>query len=431
MNNSLSSIVFAFFLLNLCACSKEAIEPPISDVPDPPEQVTTRSGASTYVADEIVIHYEEDYPEDIKQVLRDRYSQEIDFEINYIETSIWDSQYELWKVSKDDGTEIDVNNVITTMKTTDFDEGEVEEDFNTLLILPRHNFDPSTVSSIDNHLLDNGELMIAIIDTGLDYGKIPGNYLVPTRSTQNPDEESGWDFVNEDYDIRDDFGHGTAIAKIIKEELADSEVAPRFIALKAFNDQGSGRLFDFIEALLYVRQHPEINILHMSLGWFSEIENTKIVETLINDIAENTLIICSAGNSGVDIDLGRETHLPCGYEHDHILSVGGYVDAPAPNISNHSVTGIARAGNSNFGRIGVDIVAPYDQYDIQYPDGGRVSLAGTSFSAAYVSARAALLFNEGELLRTWKQRVIHSGYLTPMINQFASRKAIVRDEINQ
>lgn len=383
---------------------------------------------------QVIVRYERDYTEDVKEILRYKYSNSINFTINSIEYSEWDSRLELWMVTDNESTsDIDLNDLITNMKTKEFEEGDLEESPNSIISSSVNNefFIPGNNSSMSYHLTMGDGPIIAIIDSGLDYGQLPGRYLYQT-SRSGSQAISGWDFINNDRDVRDDYGHGTHIAKIIKEELSQHNINPNFVPLKAFDELGQTNMFQLLKALSYVNAHEEIDILNMSLGFFAS-SDYKILEEIIEEISENTLIICSAGNDGVLTDQISNMHFPSGLPTKNLLSVGGYIAKKGgPEVSNNKVYNIESATLSNYGVETVDFYAPFDGYELIYPSmSAPVTLEGTSYSAAFATARAAFLKETNAAQTTLREDLLDSGYLSQsLMDKCQYSSAILRNEIN-
>ncbi|RLI19875.1 hypothetical protein DRO45_04655, partial [Candidatus Bathyarchaeota archaeon] len=97
-----------------------------------------------------------------------------------------------------------------------------------------------------NTTVGNSSILVAVIDTGIDYTHpdLENNY-VPL----------GYDWVNDDNDPIDDFGHGTHCAGIIAAALNNTEgiaglAQVRIMAEKALDEYGSGREDDLANAII-------------------------------------------------------------------------------------------------------------------------------------------------------------------------------------
>ncbi len=196
--------------------------------------------------------------------------------------------------------------------------------------------------------------------------------------TDAPNYPDGGDYRDRDDDPMDEMGHGTAVAGIIAatadNNLGIAGVAPgcRLMNLRAFTAAGNGEEDDAAAALLYAIDNGAA-VVNMSWG-------DVFISQLLDDVlqyaaAMQVVLVASAGNSATD-----EIHYPSAYAST--ISVGA-TDA-ADQL----------AGFSNYGP-SLDLVAPgvniltsvrHALYDS--------SLSGTSFSAPFVSAAAALLLSQ-------------------------------------
>ena len=195
--------------------------------------------------------------------------------------------------------------------------------------------------------------------------------------TDAPNYPDGGDYRGRDADPMDEMGHGTAVAGIIAavagNGLGIAGAAPgcRVMNLRAFTAGGNGEEDDVAAAILYAIENGAA-VINMSWG-------DAFVSRLLDDVlhyaaALNTVLVASAGNSATD-----QIHYPSAFANT--ISVG------ATDASDQL------AGFSNYGP-SIDLVAP--GVNILTTARGALydsSLSGTSFSAPFVSAAAALLLS--------------------------------------
>ncbi len=247
------------------------------------------------------------------------------------------------------------------------------------------------ISAFDAWSISKGSeaLIIGVLDTGIDINHEDLKDNIYTNSSEIPDNSidddgngiiddiNGWDFANGDktvYDSSEEDFHGTRVAGII----AASEngkgivgVAPRvkILPLKFISD-GIGYTSDAIEAIEYASQMGA-KIINCS---FSGADNNLALKEAM--VASNLLFVCAAGNDGKDIS--QNPVYPASFELSNILTVG------ATNNKGEV------AELSNFG-INVDVAAPGISILSTQPENAYGYQRGTSYSAPYVAAIAALI----------------------------------------
>lgn len=202
---------------------------------------------------------------------------------------------------------------------------------------------------------------IVLIDSGvdLDHPDLANNLVL----------DLAYDFGDNDTDVTDALGHGTATAGLILQ------VAPcvKIVPLKINRDGNS--FFEteaLIEALQYtlelIPNHPEIKIVNLSLVLQEESEE---VSNLVKEIRNSgVLIVGAAGNEGA-FELAFPASLP------EVIAVSG-TDI-YDEITLHSNRGE-----------GIFLSAPADNLYVPSIFGGYTYMSGTSMAAALVSGTLAL-----------------------------------------
>ncbi|RUL81585.1 S8 family serine peptidase [Tautonia sociabilis] len=237
----------------------------------------------------------------------------------------------------------------------------------------------------------SGEVVVAVIDTGVDYthpdlaaniwtnaGEIPGNN---TDDDGNGfvDDVRGWDFYDGDNDPMDDDGHGTHVAGIIgavgNNGVGVSGVnwQVRLMPVRFLGPQG-GFTSDAVRALNYaVANGATISNNSWGGGGYS----TSLRNAISNAQQAGHLFVAAAGNDGRNTD--SSPHYPSSYDLDNIISVA------ASNRND------ALAGFSNFGETTVDLAAPGVSILSTTPNGSYSSYSGTSMASPMVAGAAALI----------------------------------------
>ena len=252
------------------------------------------------------------------------------------------------------------------------------------------------------------EVVVAVIDTGIDYrhpdlkdhmwknsGEIP-NDGIDNDGNGYIDDIYGWDYYNDDNTVchyeynsisrsylhsrEDNDDHGTHVAGIIaavqnnRTGIAGiaSNTNVRLMSLKIHGGADkSGTVADAVKAVKYA-QNMGAQICNMSWGSSTRSEALELAMK-----ESSMLFICAAGNEGLNNDI---TPLyPASYELDNIISVT-FFDA----------NGLLTI-NSNYG-LSVDIAAPgSDIYSTIVGTYGTMS--GSSMAAPHITGLAAILYS--------------------------------------
>lgn len=264
------------------------------------------------------------------------------------------------------------------------------------------------VESLKQTLLDTDsdgqKINIAIIDTGIDYYKNrdqePFLYKTDNFDMGCTDQVSGWDFVYDTKNVADEEGHGTYVTRLITSELQKQGVAYRILPIKVFNSKGVGKYWDIVCALSYVKEiqrQNELNksqkmlhIVNASFGYsffktqisdeeLDDYKSNSIAKELIDSLSQSITFVASAGNINNDIDVDWHENFPASFTSDNLIGVGGYV-----------TTDQGKQTDGNYGKISIDVAAPYTDYQFDFIK-ESVTLTGSSYSTAYISANIAVL----------------------------------------
>ena len=200
---------------------------------------------------------------------------------------------------------------------------------------------------------------IAILDSGVNYNlpDLDGNYL------------GGYDFVNNDTDPMDDYGHGTWCTAIAVGEGDNAYigVAPKakYFALKVIDSNHIVHT-DVVDDAIYWAVNNAADVISMSFGWFY---STPEVETACNyALSKNITLVAATGNLGY-----AYPSYPAGY--GSVFAVGG---------CNQSLV-VWPPSNQ-----GCDLVAPAFDVPTLDTSGTVVHKDGTSFACPHVTGAAAL-----------------------------------------
>ena len=247
-------------------------------------------------------------------------------------------------------------------------------------------------------------VLVGIIDTGVDYlhpdlvdniwtnggeqgTDIEGN----DKATNGVDDDEngyvddvhGYDFVNNDNDPMDDYGHGTHVAGTIGAQgnngigMTGINWRVKLIALKVFGSDGSGTESDIVKAIEYATQMniPITNNSYGGLGY-----NQALRDAIEANSQKGFLFVAAAGNNSVDNDI--ISFFPANYGLPNIISVAA--------VDNKD----EKPAFSNWGARKVDIAAPgVDILSLAVSGSPEplIRMSGTSMAAPHVTGAAALI----------------------------------------
>jgi thermitase len=221
---------------------------------------------------------------------------------------------------------------------------------------------------------------VGVVDTGIDLGHpdLLGHIV------------AGYDFVEDDDQAQDGFGHGTHVAGTIaaaENGIGVVGVAPDALVmpLRVLDSSGSGNSSDVASAFAYAGARG-VRIVNASLG---SSQPSMAERQAIRDYP-GTLFVVAAGNRGADND-GASREYPCTYDEPNVLCVGATDSSDDP------------ASFSNYGATTVDLFAPGAITVSTYPRGmssvldryfgtgdGYEIMEGTSMASPHAAGAAAL-----------------------------------------
>jgi subtilisin len=231
------------------------------------------------------------------------------------------------------------------------------------------------------HPTNSGQgVRVAIVDTGIDY----------RHPDLNDNYAGGYDFVNEDTDPFDDYGHGTAVAGVVAAEDNGSGVvgvAPRarLYALKVLDNEGNGQISDIIAALQWAVAH-DMDVVNMSLG-FSNY-SPSVATAVANAYQAGLVLVAAAGNSNPCPGSPATDNVLYPARLDEVIAVGAtdQSDARACFSSTGPTVELAAPGQY--------VITTYPP-DPKYPDVYYRWFGGTSCASPHVAGAAALVLASG------------------------------------
>lgn len=243
--------------------------------------------------------------------------------------------------------------------------------------------------------------LVCVLDTGIDAGHEDLQGRVDLSRSVS--------FVSSEPFVEDLNFHGTFVSALISSNgFGMASVAPNatLCAVKVLDQTGSGTFGDVIAGIMYAA-HEGADVINMSLGALLPRSGPQGAKDLMRALqravdyarAQGTLIVASSGNDGLDLDdYPQLVHLPS--QLQGVLSVGATAPVNQMNFD-------ALASYTNFGRTGVDVMAPGGDL----VEGGLLQdlifsacsqfvcgannfygfAAGTSFASPHAAAEAAVI----------------------------------------
>jgi Subtilase family len=231
---------------------------------------------------------------------------------------------------------------------------------------------------------DSASFLVGIIDSGIrNETVVNGNHSLNYNFVRLP--------VNQVYDSTE---HGTKIARIIVHETPSGKVAT--VGLKTYDDKKIGNLYDNLCAIMYAIKH-NIKVVNASWGTYQAQSIAVFEEVLRRSKAANTVIVCSAGNEGLDID--KNSFYPACYSDNS-------------ELGSHIITVTSRnkidCKNSSSSKTKIDLIYEADdncKHEIPNAEGNIIianNEAGTSYAAPYVTASVInyLMAHPGEFSKS-------------------------------
>ncbi len=227
-----------------------------------------------------------------------------------------------------------------------------------------------------NMTTSSGDVIVAVLDTGIDYNHPDLKSNMWTGSSG----EHGFNVITQTQDPMDDNGHGTHCAGIIgavgNNGVGGSGIAwqTKLMAIKAIGADGKAYTSDIIKGIEYATK-AGADIISCSFGGSDSSQG------LYDAIAESpALFVCAAGNQGKNND--QTPHYPSSFQLPNIIGV-------AATTSSDTLV-----STSNYGTT-VHLAAPgEDLYStaLSVPGGGQYRyMTGTSQATAFVAGMASLV----------------------------------------
>ncbi|MBI4836339.1 MAG: S8 family serine peptidase [Candidatus Abawacabacteria bacterium] len=204
---------------------------------------------------------------------------------------------------------------------------------------------------------------------------------------------NGWNFVDDNNNLTDKFGHGTQVAGIIAARndsvgLVGIAPASKIMPLRVLGDNGYGSTSDVIQAINYAIE-KKAHVINMSLG-AAYADSAALINACNNAVANGIVVVAAAGNSNQDIT----TYHFAPANISSVIAVGSIT-------SSGTKASFSNTGNAlSLVTPGLSIVSTRagstGSSNQVLPDGSKsyIIASGTSFSSPMVAAAAALVLEK-------------------------------------
>lgn len=246
----------------------------------------------------------------------------------------------------------------------------------------------------------SADVVIAIIDTGVDYNHIDLRNNIWVNSAEIPgngidddgngyvDDVYGWDFVGDDNDPMDDNGHGTHVAGIAAAENNKTGTVGvayncKIMCLKAGNSSGYFNNSDIAEAIQYAYMNGA-SVINMSFGGYSI---SIAVEDALMDAYNQCVLVAAAGNDGICNQPGCcPGATPC-----YPAALPYVIGVMSCNANGTTISRFSNFDHNPYNSLEYEVYACGEQIPSTWPGNKYATLSGTSMACPVVAGIAAVL----------------------------------------
>ncbi len=297
-------------------------------------------------------------------------------------------------------------------------------------------FGPHGIQQGWTHINDHGrhpggssDVIVAVIDTGVDYNHLDLRNNIWVNSAEIPDngkdddgngyidDVNGWNCVGNNNKPLDDNGHGTHVAGIIAAEnnkIGGVGVAYncKIMPIKAGNSSGYFNNSDIAEAIQYAYMNGA-TVINMSFGGSSI---SMAVEDALESAYNSCVLVAAAGNDGLCNNLAHEDKHEVGVSYPAALPY--VIGVMSVNSNGTAVSGFSNYDDTPYDSVEYEVYAVGETIPSTWPGNKYATLQGTSMAAPSVSGIAALLrsyYSDREVYSTKfiQSQIVNTGTLYP------------------
>lgn len=242
-------------------------------------------------------------------------------------------------------------------------------------------------------------VVVAVIDSGIDltHPDLAANIWTNPGESQGVsidgdhngfvDDIHGWNFVENNGNVQDGYGHGTHVSGIIGAAgnngagIAGINWHVSIMPLRFQDNRGVGDTGGAIAAINYatmMRRDHGVNIVAINASWGGGTGASAMLQDAIRAAGDAGItFVAAAGNSAADCD--ASPRYPASFGLPNVISVAA--------TDRYDTL----AGFSNYGAATIDLGAPGVGIYSTLPNGGYGGMSGTSQAAPQVTGVVALL----------------------------------------
>lgn len=227
--------------------------------------------------------------------------------------------------------------------------------------------------------------IVAVIDSGVDVSnpEFKGRLWVNPSASRRGKPSYGWNFVANNGDVRDDYGHGTHVAGILGAAndgrgIVGVDWHARLMILKVLDARGGGEPADAAAAIRFAADNGARIV---GASWATDEYSQDLYDAIAYAGSKGVVVVVAAGNESANDDL-RPVY-PATFDLPNILVVAA-VDRSG-----------SLASFSNYGPNTVDVAAPgVDVYSTFASRTKYATLSGTSMAVPYVAGVVSLVVGQ-------------------------------------
>ena len=209
------------------------------------------------------------------------------------------------------------------------------------------------------------KIRVAVVDTGFSDKSIPDGSIA-----------GGKNYIVESMGTDDTYGHGTAVASIILENVPDAELVA---LVSSIYDHGKLTQVDadtFARIIMDAVDVYECDVINVSAGFAADVETVRQAVDYAKE--KGVVIVAAAGNDYQDNPDAK--YYPAAYES--VIAVGSM------NENKTSISDFSQRGEW------VDIYECGENITVKTLSGNERIVSGTSYSAAIVTAKVCKILEE-------------------------------------